>query len=194
MSVLGASRVAMNPDPTSAVATQSQNSVLSQVATYIPSEVVATYVALQGIFSTGSASTASESTKWVLFGVGVALCVALPVLNFITTRQAAASAAEQAVPPAAEQAVPPAAEQAVPPAAEQAVPPAANGAAAPKWSKQFIVIVMAIVAFTAYAMALPSTVFDDLFKSANLGGAAAALVLAVLMPAIANAFQIKLSP
>src|ERR1022692_73434 len=178
MSVLGASRVAMNPDPASAVATQSQNSVLSQVATYIPSEVVATYVALQGIFSTGSASTASESTKWVLFGVGVALCVALPVLNFITTRQAAAPAAEQAVPPAA----------------EQAVPPAANGAAAPKWSKQFIVIVMAIVAFTAYAMALPSTVFDDLFKSANLGGAAAALVLAVLMPAIANAFQIKLSP
>src|ERR1022692_1504564 len=168
MSVLGASRVAMNPDPASAVATQSQNSVLSQVATYIPSEVVATYVALQGIFSTGSASTASESTKWVLFGVGVALCVALPVLNFITTRQAAAPAAEQAVPPAAEQAVPPAAEQAVPPAAEQAsppaaeqaVPPAANGAAAPKWSKQFIVIVMAIVAFTAYAMALPSTVFN----------------------------------
>src|ERR1022692_3146512 len=178
MSVLGASRVAMNPDPASAVATQSQNSVLSQVATYIPSEVVATYVALQGIFSTGSASTASESTKWVLFGVGVALCVALPVLNFITTRQAAVSAAEQAAAPAA----------------EQAVPAAANGAAAPKWSKQFIVIVMAIVAFTAYAMALPSTVFDDLFKSANLGGAAAALVLAVLMPAIANAFQIKLSP
>ena|ERR1022692_194731 len=186
MSVLGASRVAMNPDPASAVATQSQNSVLSQVATYIPSEVVATYVALQGIFSTGSASTASESTKWVLFGVGVALCVALPVLNFITTRQAAVSAAEQAAAPAAE--------QAGPPAAEQAVPAAANGAAAPKWSKQFIVIVMAIVAFTAYAMALPSTVFDDLFKSANLGGAAAALVLAVLMPAIANAFQIKLSP
>ena len=178
MSVLGASRVAMNPDPTSAVATQSQNSVLSQVATYIPSEVVATYVALQGIFSTGSASTASESTKWVLFGVGVALCVALPVLNFITTRQAAVSAAEQAAAPAA----------------EQAVPAAANGAAAPKWSKQFIVIVMAIVAFTAYAMALPSTVFNDLFKSANLDGAAAALVLAVLMPAIANAFQIKLSP
>ncbi len=170
MSVLGASRVAMNPDPASTVATQSQNSVLSQVATYIPSEVVATYVALQGIFSTGSESTASEPTKWVLFGVGVALCVALPVLNFITTRQA------------------------VPPAAEQAVPPAANGAAAPKWSKQFIVIVMAIVAFTAYAMALPSTVFNDLFKSANLDGAAAALVLAVLMPAIANAFQIKLSP
>ena len=162
MSVLGASRVAMNPDPASTVATQSQNSVLSQVATYIPSEVVATYVALQGIFSTGSESTASEPTKWVLFGVGVALCVALPVLNFITTRQA--------------------------------VPPAADGAAAPKWSKQFIVIVMAIVAFTAYAMALPSTVFNDLFKSANLDGAAAALVLAVLMPAIANAFRIKLSP
>ena len=178
MSVLGASRVAMNPDPASTVATQSQNSVLSQVATYIPSEVVATYVAVQGIFSTGSESTASEPTKWVLFGVGVALCVALPVLNFITTRQAAASAAEQAAAPAA----------------EQAVPPAANGAAAPKWSKQFIVIVMAIVAFTAYAMALPSTVFNDLFKSANLDGAAAALVLAVLMPAIANACQIKLSP
>jgi exosortase/archaeosortase len=52
---------------------------------------------------------------------------------------------------------------------------------------------VAVAAFTTYAMALPSSVFVSIFKTAELWGAASALVLALIMPAVAGAFGITSS-
>lgn len=235
MGVLTASRIAMKSD-SPAAANQSDQTALAQIAAYIPSDVVATYVALQGIFSKGS-----DSVKWTLFGIGVALCALLPILNFLSSRRNPASAASgtawqalgsTAAPPGDNPAPAPAGNTpalvtgntAAPPAAGVAavptgVGPPAQGSDAgqvavagpasvaaqdavttaaapapspdtdpsPRWGKQITVIIMAIVAFTAYAMALPSTVFGTIFNTATLWGAASALVLAVLMPSVAHA-------
>ena len=155
MGVLTASRAGMRSDDAGAAADQARSSALNQIATFIPSDVVATYVALQDIFAPGS-----KSTLWILFGIGIGLCILLPLLNFLASRNTPAAAGT-----------------------------AGTGHAG--WTKQIIVIAMALVAFTAYAMALPSTVFASLFSSATLWGAASALVLAILLPAFASAVGIK---
>ena len=160
MGVLTASRAGMRSDNANAAADQARSSALNQIATFIPSDVVATYVALQGIFSPGS-----KSTLWILFCIGIGLCILLPLLNFLASRKPSA-------PPGT-------------------ADHAQAGAKEPGWTNQIIVIAMALVAFTAYAMALPSTVFNTVFSSANLWGAASALVLAILLPAIASAVGIK---
>ena len=211
MGVLTASRTAMKTDSVTA-ADQSGKTALAQITTYIPSDVVATYVALLGIFSKGS-----DSVKWGLFGVGVALCAVLPVLNFLSSRNTVSPPAGNSAPlPAAQVPAPPdpgapdpgAPDPAtqVPAAQVPAAPvPAAQVSAArepagqeprtadrrPTWGKQIGVIIMAIVAFTAYAMASPSTIFATVVSAASLWGAASALVLAALMPAVAGAIGIK---
>ena len=176
MGVLTASRTAMKTDSVTA-ADHSGQTALAQITTYIPSDVVATYVALLGIFSKGS-----DSVKWGLFGVGVALCAVLPVLNFLSSRNTVSPPADNSPP------TPPAPAPAAPaPAAQE--PGTADRT--PTWGKQIGVIIMAIVAFTAYAMALPSTIFATVISAASLWGAASALVLAALMPAVAGAIGIK---
>lgn len=150
MGVLTASRAAMRADNADKSADQSRSTALSQIATYIPSDVVATYVALQGIFYPGS-----SNTKWVLFALGLGLCIALPILNWLAVKGAVAAPSTRA-----------------------------------SLRKQGIIIGMALIAFTAYAMALPGSVFGTVFSSAELWGAASALVLAILLPAIAKAFKV----
>jgi hypothetical protein len=150
MGVLTASRAAIRAETDGAAAAdQSRKSGIAQIATYIPSDVVATYVALEGIFPRGS-----ETVKWILFGVGIALCIALPMLNLITSDMSTATG----------------------------------------WGKQVVVIILAIVAFTAYAMAIPGSAFASLVPEATRWGAASALVLALIMPFIADAFGIKPTP
>ncbi len=176
MGVLTASRTAMKTDSVSA-ADHSGKTALAQITTYIPSDVVATYVALLGIFSKGS-----DSVKWGLFGVGVALCAVLPVLNFLSSRNTVSPPAGNSAP------LPPGQAPAAQAPAAQAP---RSGDRRPTWGKQIGVIIMAIVAFTAYAMALPSTIFATVVSAASLWGAASALVLAALMPAVAGAIGIK---
>src|ERR1035438_9411506 len=176
MGVLTASRTAMKTDSVSA-ADHSGKTALAQITTYIPSDVVATYVALLGVFSKGS-----DSVKWGLFGVGVALCAVLPVLNFLSSRNTVSPPAGNSAP------LPPGQAPAAQAPAAQAP---RSGDRRPTWGKQIGVIIMAIVAFTAYAMALPSTIFATVVSAASLWGAASALVLAALMPAVAGAIGIK---
>src|ERR1035438_8799805 len=181
MGVLTASRTARKTDSVSA-ADHSGKTALAQITTYIPSDVVATYVALLGIFSKGS-----DSVKWGLFGVGVALCAVLPVLNFLSSRNTVSPPAGNSAPLPPGQA--PAAQ--APAAQAPAAQAPRSGDRRPTWGKQIGVIIMAIVAFTAYAMALPSTIFATVVSAASLWGAASALVLAALMPAVAGAIGIK---
>ncbi|MDQ2814152.1 MAG: hypothetical protein M3Z75_20355 [Actinomycetota bacterium] len=170
----------MKTDSVSA-ADRSGKTALAQITTYIPSDVVATYVALLGIFSKGS-----DSVKWGLFGVGVTLCAVLPVLNFLSSRNTISPPAGNSAP------LPAQAPAAQPPAAQAPAPLEPwSGDRRPTWGKQIGVIIMAIVAFTAYAMALPSTIFTTVISAASLWGAASALVLAALMPAVAGAIGIK---
>ena len=166
MGVITASRAAMRVQNTGQ-ADQSRSSALAQITTYIPSDVVATYVALQGIFTPGT-----NHLKWALFGIGVGLCIILPVLNFFTAKNAEAGAR-----------------------AANAGAGAGDGGNTGQatLAKQTIVIALAVVAFTTYAMALPSSVFVSLFSTAELWGAASALVLALIMPAVAGAFGITSS-
>ena len=145
MGVVTASRTAIRAgDP--AAADDSRQSAISQIATYIPSDVLATYIALEGIFPHGS-----RTAKWVLFGVGVGLCVLLPMTNLISS----------------------------------------NLKTRDGWPKQIVVIVMAVIAFTAYALALPDTVFSSYVKDPSRLGGAAALVLALVLPSVASAFGIN---
>jgi hypothetical protein len=167
MGVITASRAAMRADNTGE-ADQSRSSALAQITTYIPSDVVATYVALQGIFTPGT-----NKLKWALFGIGVGLCIVLPILNFFTAKNAEAGAGGGNA------------------GGGDGNAGAAGGQAT--LTKQVIVITLAVVAFTTYAMALPSSVFVSLFKTAELWGAASALVLALIMPAVAGAFGITSS-
>jgi hypothetical protein len=180
-------------------ADQSRSSALAQITTYIPSDVVATYVALQGIFTPGT-----NKLKWALFGIGIGLCVLLPILNYFTAKNigggaAAANAGGGAVAAntAGEAVAANTGGEAVAAnAGGEAVAANADGGNGEKKNqaiKQAIVIVLAVVAFTTYAMALPSSVFVSLFSTAGLWGAASALVLALIMPAVAGAFGITSS-
>jgi hypothetical protein len=171
MGVITASRAAMRVQNTGQ-ADQSRSSALAQITTYIPSDVVATYVALQGIFTPGT-----NRLKWALFGIGIGLCIILPILNFFTAKNAEAEAADAGA------------------GAADAGAGAGGGGNAGQatLAKQTIVIALAVVAFTTYAMALPSSVFVSLFSTAELWGAASALVLALIMPAVAGAFGITSS-
>jgi hypothetical protein len=189
MGVITASRAAMRVDDTGQ-ADQSRSSALAQITTYIPSDVVATYVALQGIFTPGT-----NKLKWALFGIGIGLCVLLPILNYFTAKNTgggavAANAGGGAVAANA------GGEAVAANAGGEAVAANAGGGNGEKKGqaiKQTIVIVLAVVAFTTYAMALPSSVFVSLFSTAGLWGAASALVLALIMPAVAGAFGITSS-
>jgi hypothetical protein len=145
MGVVTASRTAIRAG-SPAAADDSRQSAISQIATYIPSDVVATYIALDGIFPHGS-----KVAKWVLFGIGVGLCVLLPMTNLISSDLQTRDG----------------------------------------WPKQIVVIVMAIIAFTAYALALPDTVFSGYVKDPSRLGGAAALVLALVLPSVASAFGIN---
>jgi hypothetical protein len=230
MGVITASRAAMRTDNASQ-ANQSRSSALAQITTYIPSDVVATYVALQGIFTPGT-----NKLKWALFGIGVGLCVLLPILNYFTAQKIGGGAAA-ANPGAGAAAANPGAGAvaanpgggavAANPGAGAVAANADGGAVAANpdpgavaanpgagavaanadgggagttvasgqatLGKQIIVIALAVVAFTTYAMALPSSVFVSVFKTAGLWGAASALVLALIMPAVAGAFGITSS-
>jgi hypothetical protein len=177
MGVITASRAAMRVDNTDQ-ADQSRSSALAQITMYIPSDVVATYVALQGIFAPGT-----NHLKWTLFGIGVGLCILLPILNYFTAKNIGGGAgAANAVGGAAGAA-----------GAGAGAAGGGSGRAGGQVTKQAIVIALAVVAFTTYAMALPSSVFVSLFSTAELWGAAAALVLALIMPAVAGAFGITSS-
>jgi hypothetical protein len=145
MGVVTASRTAIRAgDP--AAADDSRQSAISQIATYIPSDVLATYIALVGIFPHGS-----KTAKWALFGIGVGLCVLLPMTNLISSGLQTRDG----------------------------------------WPKQIVVIVMAVIAFAAYAMALPDTVFAGYVTDPSRLGGAAALVLALVLPSVASAFGIN---
>jgi len=175
MGVITASRAALRVDNTDQ-ADQSRSSALAQITTYIPSDVVATYVALQGIFAPGT-----NHLKWALFGIRVGLCVLLPILNYFTAKQTSGGPGTANAGAGTGNGNPGGAA-------------GDGGAAAPvSLAKQAIVIALAVVAFTTYAMALPSSVFVSVFSTAELWGAAAALVLALIMPAVAGACGITSS-
>jgi hypothetical protein len=138
MGVITASRAAMRVDNTDQ-ADQSRSSALAQITMYIPSDVVATYVALQGIFAPGT-----NHLKWTLFGIGVGLCILLPILNYFTAKNIGGGAgAANAVGGAAGAA-----------GAGAGAAGGGSGRAGGQVTKQAIVIALAVVAFTTYAMAL----------------------------------------
>jgi hypothetical protein len=170
MGVITASRAAMRVDNTDQ-ADQSRSSALAQITMYIPSDVVATYVALQGIFAPGT-----NHLKWTLFGIGVGLCILLPILNYFTAKNigggagaanavggaaGAARAANAAGAANAAAGAAGAADAAGGAGAADAAGGAGAGAAGGgsggaggQVTKQAIVIALAVVAFTTYAMAL----------------------------------------
>jgi hypothetical protein len=118
------------------------DSALAKIAAYIPGEVVATYLAIVGIWEPGS-----DAARWGCFAVGMGLLTALCVIGWRLQVMAAATPAQ-----------------------------------APTFSHLCWVFVIAGVAFTAYAMALPGSAFTTAWSDATKFGGLAALVLATILP------------
>jgi hypothetical protein len=149
MGVVTASRNAMRSDNADNMADQTRGTALAQITTYIPSDVLAIYVAVLGIMT-----PSSDRVRWTVFAVGAALCVCVPFLSLW--------------------------------AAVRSSP----GQPHPRWAKQAGVAALAVVAFTAYAMAVPDTIFTTALEDANRIGAAGALVLSLLLPLLATGLRL----
>jgi peptidoglycan/LPS O-acetylase OafA/YrhL len=151
MGVITASRNAIRSDNADDMADQTRSTALAQITMYIPSDVLAIYVAVLGVMT-----PSSDRTKWTVFAIGAALCVCVPFLSLW--------------------------------AAVRSSP----GQPHPRWAKQAAVALLAVIAFTAYAMAVPDTVFLTtwLRDDANRIGAASALVLSLLLPLLASGLRI----
>ena len=74
------------------------NTALSAVATFIPSEVLALYMALLGLVI-GTSEARQYGTKWSLFALGILLCLFAVFDGYMTARKAHADDAEANPPP-----------------------------------------------------------------------------------------------
>lgn len=80
VAVLTMSRRAMQTESPDA-AKSTRDSALARIADYIPSDVLATYLAMLGILA-----PTTPVSKWVVFFLAIGLAVVLPVLNWMVAR------------------------------------------------------------------------------------------------------------
>jgi len=128
---------------------------IEKITAWIPSEVVAIYVALVGIFAPGS-----ETTKWVIFGIG-AVCVPTFVgLNAaLVNKQGKDEWSRQN---------------------KEGSPPRIAR------KRIGLLIAFGLVAFVVWAFALPATPFLTITDSATKIGGALVIVMSLLMPLLAK--------
>jgi hypothetical protein len=144
-------RALRTQDEEAASATRERS--LAKTADYIPSDVLATYLAMWGLISPNS-----TTAKLVVFCCAAALAIVLPLLNWAVSQRLSSAGRRPAL------------------------------------SKQLWVIAMGLVAFTAYAMTMPNSIFAEWFDAAPMTGGLAAIVLAVLLPPLAEFLDISPGP
>lgn len=120
---------------------------LDKIASYIPSEVIGTYVAISGIISSDTVVA-----KWIIFGFSIVL---IPILTLIGNALAKK-----------------------------------RGLAPPTPLSTFYIILLACVAFCAWAAALPDNPLVAYYDGATRIGGAAIILLAVLLPRFAELLNI----
>ena len=120
---------------------------IDKIASYIPSEVIGTYVAVSGIIASESAMA-----KWIIFGASISL---IPILTFMGNALAIK-----------------------------------RGLTAPTPRSTSYIILVACVAFCAWAAALPDNPLVTYCDGATRIGGAAIIVLAVVLPRVAELLDI----
>jgi hypothetical protein len=126
-------------------------SALGVVSDYIPSEILAMYIAVIGLIQT---TRASYPLKWSIFGGAVVVLLVYVGLTYLQQRADARQSGPTTAPPSL---------------------------------RHFIyVAAMATVAFTAYAMSIPGSPFQQITRDLTILGGAVALALAALMPMIGS--------
>ena len=151
MAVLTMSRRALRTQNEDAASSTRERS-LAKTADYIPSDVLATYLAMWGLISPNS------TVAKLVVCCAALLAVVLPLLNWAVSQRLSSAGSRPAL------------------------------------SKQLWVIAMGLVAFTAYAMTMPNSIFAEWFDAAPMTGGLAAIVLAVLLPPLAEFLDISPGP
>lgn len=128
-------------------APQNVEGALDKIATYIPSEVIGTYVAITGIFDADS-----DAGKWVIFVLALLL---IPLLTLFGNAEAAK-----------------------------------KGLTPPTGRATLLTILIAGVAFCAWAAALPANPLLAFTEQATRIGGAAVIVLAIVLPKAAALLDI----
>lgn len=130
---------------------------LGKTAAYIPSEVLGIYVAVLGLVTPGAQEWGLKRTMYV----GTLLVLLLFIsLRYLVERKSIREANNSAAA-----------------IGGRSVPE-------PKMRYQVAAAVMAIVAFTAYYMALPGSFFEKYWSNSTIYGAIAAILLALFLPMI----------
>jgi hypothetical protein len=132
------------------------DSAIERVTQWVPTEAVGLYVAFLGLFS-----PSGSTGRWALFGVGIALTVTFLALNSALVKKRAVDSWKKD--------------------GEQGQRP--PGIAA--W-RLAMLLAICVVAFVAWACALPATPFLDWWSDATVVGGAAVLLLAAALPKIAE--------
>ena len=204
---------------------------LQRIAAYIPTEVLATYIALIGLTAPDPARKADLTLKWVLFGGGIFMIVAYLLLTYLlknkSQREEAAAEARQKklfvddlrvageVVRYQEQhsdkgaGSRPGASSTSTTAAplDAASQPASSSAAQPKRGRRPVprelkerrrkfewTLAFGLVGFTVYAMAIPASPFAKFTTHLGMWGGGLALVLALLMPMLAELVDLEDDP
>jgi hypothetical protein len=132
------------------------DSAIERVTQWVPTEAVGLYVAFLGLLS-----PSGSSGRWVLFGVGVAFTVIFLVLNSVLVHKRAVDGWKKG--------------------GEKGQRPPRVAA----W-RLAVLLVICLVAFVAWACALPATPFLAWWSNATTIGGAAVLVLAAALPKAAE--------
>lgn len=132
------------------------DTTLGKIAAFIPSEILALYLFMWGV---ANPAATDRRTPWALFWASLGALVAYVVLNHMLDRKSVAESNEK-------------------------IADRAKRAQGPTATKTGWVLLMAAVAFTAYAASLPQTPFLDVNSNANTIGAIVAAGLAIFLPMI----------
>ena len=132
------------------------DSAIERVTQWVPTEAVGLYVAFLGLFS-----PSGSAGRWIMFGVGISFTVLFLALNSALVHKRAVDSWRKE--------------------GEKGQRP--PGIAA--W-RLAVLLTICLVAFVAWACALPATPFLDWWSDATLVGGGAVLVLAAALPKIAE--------